>query len=397
MTWRDTLLTASFRGVTFKVQRAESSGGRRGVVHEYPMRDEPYVEDMGRRARSFSIEGFVVGDDYNVRRNALQDALEVSGVGTLVHPYQGSKQVVCLNYRIQETVEDGRIARFTMEFAESFGQGIYPSRGLDYRGLLNTSVDTTLLSSATSLIATYATQLQPQFSVQSLIDSVTDLGGLWRKLMLPKVADVQSRAVLTKMLDEYVADSATIARSPVALSSKTEDIVKQFREASVSNLDTMNVMLATTSFTSGSDPLTSAAVRKVEKKNRDALFGYIHRVSVAEAARAAVDVPFVSYDEALAYRNQIADVIDDELEVADDTVFPVLMTLRKEVVRAIPKNSETLPRILEIKPLATQNSLALTYRLYGSVSREADVIARNNIRHPGFVQGGRTIKVLSNA
>ena len=45
------LQKASFRGVPFEVTSASLTAGRRTVVHEYPQRDKPYVEDLGRASR----------------------------------------------------------------------------------------------------------------------------------------------------------------------------------------------------------------------------------------------------------------------------------------------------------------------------------------------------------
>ena len=58
------LLPASFRGVPFEVSSGSLKGGRRTVVHEYPQRDKPYVEDLGKAARQITIEAFFVGDNY---------------------------------------------------------------------------------------------------------------------------------------------------------------------------------------------------------------------------------------------------------------------------------------------------------------------------------------------
>ena len=45
------LRPASFRGVSFQVDVASLSAGRRVQVHEYPQRDQPWVEDLGRATR----------------------------------------------------------------------------------------------------------------------------------------------------------------------------------------------------------------------------------------------------------------------------------------------------------------------------------------------------------
>jgi prophage DNA circulation protein len=48
-------------------------------------------------------------------------------------------------------------------------------------------------------------------------------------------------------------------------------------------------------------------------------------------------------------------------------------------------------------PAATTNSLVLAYRLYGTVSREPDIVTRNAIRNPAFVAAGTELEVLSHA
>ena len=57
------------------------------------MRDTPYVEDLGRRARVMRVDAIILGDDYRVRRDALIEAIEQSGPGKLVHPFYGELTV----------------------------------------------------------------------------------------------------------------------------------------------------------------------------------------------------------------------------------------------------------------------------------------------------------------
>lgn len=61
--WRKQLQPASWRGVSFEVLTESSPFGRRVQVHEFVQRDKPYAEDLGRVTRTFSVTGFVGGDD----------------------------------------------------------------------------------------------------------------------------------------------------------------------------------------------------------------------------------------------------------------------------------------------------------------------------------------------
>ena len=99
-TWRDEMgqltlpngrkmVAGSFRGVPFRTVDAEMRVGRRNVVNEYPQRDLPYVDDLGRRARRFVVEAYVIGDGYRAERDALIAAFEAKGSGELIHPRYG--------------------------------------------------------------------------------------------------------------------------------------------------------------------------------------------------------------------------------------------------------------------------------------------------------------------
>ena len=131
MAWRDNLVPASFRGVRFDVEETEAPiAGRRVAVHEYPGRDVPFVEDLGRQTKSWSIEAYVVGDDYADRRDRLIDACDMAGPGELVHPYLGALQVACTSCSVAERTREGRMARFSLSFVEA-GENQYPTSATD--------------------------------------------------------------------------------------------------------------------------------------------------------------------------------------------------------------------------------------------------------------------------
>ncbi len=128
--WRDILLgtPASFRGVTFHVERGNRISGRRIVVHEYPKRNEPYSEDMGRHARRFSFTGYLIyhpNNDYVADREDLRVALEDDGPGSLVHPVfcQGGMMAVVERYTMEESNDKGGYTQFEMSFVEAGSPG----------------------------------------------------------------------------------------------------------------------------------------------------------------------------------------------------------------------------------------------------------------------------------
>jgi hypothetical protein len=131
--WRDALLPASFRGALFHVDAGSRESGRRIVVHEFPKKDIPYSEDMGRRARAFTVRGYCItypfetpvrlySVDYRKARDDLIDALEsADGPSVLQLPTLPPMTVVCPQYRWVEEERLGGYCVFDMTFVE-YGQ-----------------------------------------------------------------------------------------------------------------------------------------------------------------------------------------------------------------------------------------------------------------------------------
>jgi len=153
--WLAQLRTASWRGLPFGVRGSEYAGGRRVAVHEYPYRNDVWVEDLGRATRPFSFSGFVVGDDCYQQAQAILAAGEMSGAGTMVHPSLGARTVALVSPIIAtERAELGRVVELRFEFVETLPPA-YPDTGADTAGDVGTAADDTgesLLESAADKI-----------------------------------------------------------------------------------------------------------------------------------------------------------------------------------------------------------------------------------------------------
>jgi len=131
--WRDELLPASFRGAEFHVESESIESGRRIVTHEFPKKELPYAEDMGRRAVTVEVRGYIIAypfdidpnslyqRDYRVARNKLRMVLDLGGPGVLQLPTLPPITVVCPRYRLSEDKKAGGFCTFDMSFVE-FGE-----------------------------------------------------------------------------------------------------------------------------------------------------------------------------------------------------------------------------------------------------------------------------------
>jgi prophage DNA circulation protein len=117
--WRDKYQQASFRGAIFHTETDARNSGRRVALHQYPKKDIPYAEDMGRRAVRHPITGYLIGPNYIGPRDELVNACETEGPGQLIHPLLKPMQVICENYTVTESRERGGYCVFEMMFVEA--------------------------------------------------------------------------------------------------------------------------------------------------------------------------------------------------------------------------------------------------------------------------------------
>jgi prophage DNA circulation protein len=390
------LIGASFRGVPFFVDADERGGGRRGIVHEFPLSDDAFVEDLGRKSRSFHFEGYVVGDDYIAQRDALLTAAEdVEGPGELVHPQYGVKQVICLDVKVRHTRTEGRIATIALEFAETPAKAPVPSEVVDDAAQTSTSADAAIVATKAELVDSFSAAGLPSFALASAERALTKATATLGEKLAPVVAASQELAEMTGRIALITAEAASLVRQPAS-------VLDQFRAAVLGLVETiaaapgevMEALVEAYGIEFGEVIPTTTATRQRELANQTALIAGLRRVMAIEAARLAPLVTYTSIEDAIEARDAIVEILDDQCEGADDIAYPALAALRADVMRSVPGGA-AFASIVPVTRNVPTPSILLAYQLYGDVDLEADIVARNRIRHPGFVAG--SLKVLSDA
>lgn len=385
MSWRDTMGPASFRGVQFFVDTSELSGGRRGITHEYPFRDKPFREDTGQAARTFTVEGYILGSDYFLQRDALIAAFQDPGPGELRHPYHGTRTVAVDKFRISERRQDGGICFVSVEFVETPAQPVQPTAAPD-----NTSRLTTTASSARAAVgAEFLERYAPGLRMETLRDMPRRLTVAISQALSAVDQDAQVAAALQRQLDELAAAGAALASEPADLLAAVSELFDA--------LTSRAVVTAAYAFDPGVRPPATTANRIVEGENFDELQRVNQRLAVVRAAELALEETFTTYEEAVTVRDELLALLDEQAESAGDVVYPALMDLRTALVDAVPGLDSDLPRLIPYTPRETTPSLVLSWELYGNVTGEADIVARNRVAHPAFLLGGVALEVLSEA
>ncbi len=398
MNWLDMLQLATFRGVPFQVDGSEGSYGRKAVVHEYPLRDKPFVEDLGRKARGFTLDGFVIGPNYIKGRDALINALEQSGAGRLVHPYLGEMVITVTEFKVRETTADGGVARFSITCVEA-GELAFPVAQVDTAKKVDLTANVALVAIKADFSKRFKVSDLPEFVLQAAMSHLGDAVSAIQELSgsMPTLPDAAStfgpkttalRSGLTGLM-QYPADLGDSMTGLVAglsgLVSLPSDALAMLRGMFAFGDDAAAVPATTPS-------------RIQQASNQRAVNALMQRAAVVEAARSASQVQFDGFSDAVSVRGELADKLDVLAEGADDdTVYQSLVDVRAAMIRDITTRGADLARSVTITPQSTQPALVLAYALYEDAGREASIVARNKVRHPGFVPGGRPLEVLADA
>lgn len=396
MTWQAKQGPAKFRGVPFYVDATEQSGGRQTVVHEFPFaKGAPFTEDLGLKPRPFSVEGYVLGDDYESKRDALLTALEAEGSGELVHPYFGTRRVAVVNYRLRQSRGAGGLAEFTIEFQETTAEPEQPTTTPDSGQAVSVASAAAKTSASTQFSAAYsafggarASVLGALAAATAAVDSVLDAQDL----------EAQALADLKRQVSNLTTNAAALAVAPAGLLDAQVALFESLSSALVASaVDPVSALLKIYGFNPGVAPPTTTPNRVLERSSFDALTQLTQRLALIQASEVAVTLRFVSYDDAKRTRVAITDLIDSHVENVTDDTYPDLMALRQALVRALPDDTLDLPRQQTHTPKTGLCSLVLAHTLYGNLDREADLCARNKLRHPAFVTTGAALEVLSDA
>lgn len=428
MAWKDRLRAASFRGAAFGVQEHSSEQGRRVVVHEYPGRDKPYVEDLGAKAKGFTVRGFVVGLDYQSARDALLDAVNAPGPGQLVHPYLGTLRVVCTAASVSESGEAGGMAVFDLTFVEA-GESRYPAAETDPAGSLLDAADNLDDMLADAFGNWFDLNGLPDFlsldNLQALTERIQKLGSLGGLL------DLVKQSPFLRQVQQLLGAVGGLAALPAVLGSR---IIGLFTGITGSFRNPLGgIMGLTKAFRGGrrsvSRPLPAAPTPYQRAEHNHLAVQVLFEAAALSAAaatavvrpddvhielpqpggnfgqaaggqpsriapRAATPPLFESLDEAVALRRTLLEWLDELAPHLPDAVFSAVQDLRAAIVQALPGTDNDLPRLVDYTPARPLPVVVLAYRLHGDARRSSEILRHNPVPHPGFMPV-KTLRMLS--
>lgn len=411
------LQPASFRGVPFEVEASGITVGRRTVVHEYPQRDRPYVEDMGRATRNITLQCFVVGSDYLEQAQALMHELEEPGPGTLVHPWLGEMEVTITSVSELQFDQGLGVASVTITATEA-GDLEFPAVTADE--------DTEALEAADAVEKSAIDKFCEDFDLSTINDWVDSAleGSLLDALNFVSAGD------LGKLFD-YAEGVANLADKAMALLSTDPKIfatrlagalglsrwattVSAWRGVakSLKNLCKHDKLKARTkAYAERKGEPMSDVTRQVMKSQaaietlvRQLLIAQMVGVSTLVATSKDVSSPdgeedmrttTRSYDEIVELRDELCQVLDDELLMEEnDEMYQVLDEARTAIFDVLTHKADALQHVVIVKPDDVFPAVVLAYDYHDDADRDLEIARRNGVEHEGFCPASE-LRVLS--
>lgn len=392
------LRKASFRGVAFEVTSSDFKVGRRTQTFEYPQRDTPFTEDLGRSKRTITMTAYVIGADYITRMKRLIAACEKAGSGRLIHPWLGTMEVVAVDLT-SPRFDSNRIATVTLNFVES-GKLEFPNSIVDAGGRC--------LKAAGALVNASFDDFVGNFDISGVQDFV-------KKAVGENFAGILSDDSMTRIygafdladdLADLVNDAITlISGAPSSIAQRIQDFLGI--QGMVSTVRAWSDVANRFSLLTKEKSLHSAAPDAVASRTTSARIEnanaavqtLVRQTALANAIVAASEVggendrqdasspaQTAPYDDLIAIRDNILEALDSEMfNTGNDAVYEALNEAHAAVYEAITQRAENQARLVTFTPSAVTPALVLAYDYYGDAEREAEIVGRNKIRHSGFV------------
>ena len=397
-TWLLSYRDASYKKVKFFVEGSRRVGGKAIVNHEFPERNKSYAEDMGKIGVGFPVTAYVLGDDYMSQRDDLIKAIESKGSGILVHPYYGRLNVVAGNCEVIEESRKGRKAVLSIQFFEA-NEYQYPSELIDAVAELFAAA-TSLFDSIKSAMATveFIAGL-PGEAVDAARAAVGAAADAFEFVTSPIAMIAEKAAELSYSIRQLKADTDDLLNAPDQLADRLLENFQLVVEAVEGPEDRVKLLEGLTTFGDDWEELAlNTPTRERMKENDDAIKEFMQIAAISTIAEQLTNIDFKSLTDAKQARDSAVEYINEKLEddelILSDDVFTALSDLSANLVAAIPDPSITMPDIVEVIPVETVPSLVFTYDLFQDLTKEQDIIDRNNIEHPGFIPGNEPLEII---
>lgn len=384
-----TIQIATFRGNAFEVMDVSRSGGRRITTTEFPQRDTPYTQDLGRTARRYRMRFFIAEPDLAAKKARLIAALETEGAGLLNHPTEGPLTVRVESYDITESTSTLDMVEFSASFVEDGPTA---------------PAATPATATASTFGANLRTAVKEAYAARREVLTVTD------RVRRVLTGDIEDQAVAALGLigqftgtdtSDYVDAVRAIADGASTLWDDAESEVDAWTAVFESIPEPADQRLAAESFTDAVavavEYASESNLSDQEQATRDALQdAAVSRAlsALSVATESSVEEDWTAADDAIVAAGLLSDLCDAlEPYTFDSSTMDALADIRTSAAQGILDEAATLPQLRTLDVPQPRTAWDLAWALYADADRADEIIERNGISDPLRIMG--SVRVLT--
>lgn len=382
------LLEFSFRGAVALYRKGSKSFGRKNTDHEYPNRDDRYVEDLGGLDDTFSVSAVITGDDWRQKRDAFEQALRQKGSGQLVHPLYGSVTVAVKNVTVNEDLSMFGEIGYELEFKKTLAQPIYPQGTVVASASILRDIQTINEATTDWIAENFFVSARFPRNFTDAVETIENLTNTFEGT----VSGLFSNSGITELsrsILNLVDNAKSFIKDPFSLGESLVDIMEKFQTIMDDPAELVNVNAEM--FDVGDDiPLLIEKTQgRIERQsNRDILNISVQGLALANAIQQASLVEYFDVTQLDATTALIDDKFDDisEHPKLAPVVRETLQTARTKLRDYLKEQQAVAYRINEV----TVNQIPMTilsYQYYGDTDNVEKLLALNDTVYAPAVEG----------
>lgn len=424
MSFLDRLQPASFKGVLFFVDATSATKGRRVTNQRIAGRDGSSPQDHGKEPLEVDIQAFVFGQEYDVARDALEDALVEDGPGELRIPSRkaiwarvtrgprteerkGELGYCSISFSVVEEEREAA-ASATVDTAadvEAKAATVTAVATDDFEDSYDAVLPAQYLTKAVSAVQYCSTVLKRidgkisgalnpledlQASIDELRDAAAELASAPARLAAEIVGitgAVHAAATTTTAAIDRLTGLASVEESPYDKAQSARVMAQAARATQALGAD------GSTAYPAPAPDTGTSEQRQQESANVRAIYRLQRATALAAQCDVYASASFDSSALALSTLTSVRVEIDALQQfTCGDALFDALADLRASVVAHLVQTAVDLPSTSTYEQHPPIPALVLAHQLYGDARRESEIVARNRPKYPGGIEG--SVEVL---
>jgi len=394
--------SASYDGIPITITKTSTKGGRKVSIKQIPNSDLQIVEDLGKKTRSFKLEGCVHArtnfdndevQSYHNNRDRLLIALEQGGGKDLIHPWYGKiVNAHCVSWDIQETINSVGDSPLTLEIEIGSSDGL-PLKGESVLGGVAEALKKVVDQAKLDVVENMS--LKGTGNHLAFLEKISEVGDAMSFASNLVAAQGDRLDPFTKELSDFQGSLTDLALAPGRLMDSVNSL-----------FDTMNGLYATFEATffvyqdlfgfgdSNPNIVPSTPPLLQRKTNDDLMTAAMQAQALAYAYLNSAQIDYGSVDDIEAQSKVLE--IQYQKMVADDFLgeeMQDLLTDMRVITQGFFDDKLLTARQIIMVNTHPTTTRVLAYQYYGSSELGLELMTLNDLQDPYLIEGN--IKVLT--